>query len=392
MQQKRVLILTGAFGDGHNKAAQAIMEAAQVYHPDVEVRVVDYLEWTHPHLHSVGIFLYMQWVTKLPSLYGYLYRKTQPDNRLSHLFKRMKSFRTNRMLDLLDEFRPSEVVSTLPGAASAMSYLKCNRLTSVPTATVMTDYAEHSYWIHPGTDRYLVGAEPVRRALLDFGVPPHRIEVTGIPVRLPFTESHDRMLLRDKHGLDRRMPTVLVMGGGHGLIGKTLMPMLLNGVFSKPLQFIFVCGRNEKLRLKLEEELGNGKTPHSVLVTGFVEHIHELMALSDLILTKPGGLTVSEAMAVELPMLLYKPLPGQEKSNAEYLLHLGAAVQAQTDIELKTLLPQLLADPQRLDDLRRNARNHHLHEGARRTLNVAMETKHHPVYIWEDYPYAYANS
>ncbi|UUZ81945.1 hypothetical protein LJK88_46740 [Paenibacillus sp. P26] len=160
--KNKILILTGALGDGHNKAAQAILEAARVYRPDVEVKVVDFLEWTHPYLHSVGKYCYMQWVKSLPSVYGYLYRKTRDDNTLSHWFKRMRSFSTDRMLEPLDEEKPTEVVSTFPGAAAAMSYLKANGFTSVPTCTVITDYTDHSYWIHPNTDRYLVGAEHVK--------------------------------------------------------------------------------------------------------------------------------------------------------------------------------------------------------------------------------------
>ena len=103
-----------------------------------------------------------------------------------------------------------------------MSYLKCNGLTTVPTVTVMTDYTDHSYWIHPGTDHYLVGAEHVKQSLLRYRIPEQRIMVTGIPIRMPFTQTYDRNELRDKHGLHRDMPTVLVMGGGHGLIGKSV--------------------------------------------------------------------------------------------------------------------------------------------------------------------------
>ena len=392
MQRKRILVLTGAFGDGHNKAAQAILEAAQVYRPEVEVRVVDYLEWTHPRMHSVGTYCYMQWVKKLPSLYGYLYRQTQPDNTLSHWFKRMRSFRTKRMLDLLDEMRPTEVICTLPGAASAMSYLKCNGLTSVPTATVMTDYAEHSYWIHPGIDRYLVGAEHVKQAVMRYGVPAQRIEVTGIPVRRPFTRAYDKKLLCAKHGLRPDQPVVLVMGGGHGLIGKSLLPVLQSDLLPEGLQVIIVCGRNETLKRKLEAELAEGDLTHRVKVTGFVDHIHELIALADLIVTKPGGVTVTEALSMRLPMLLYRPLPGQEQANAQYLTGLGVAVMAEDDDSLGHLLLQLLTEPHELAQMKWNAARHQRSDGALRTLNGTLATVHHPVDDWEDYGYAYGRT
>ncbi|NEW08938.1 glycosyltransferase [Paenibacillus sp. SYP-B3998] len=391
MHREKILILSGSLGDGHNKAAQAILEAARFYHPDVEVKVVDFLEWTHPHLHSVGKYCYMQWVKSLPSVYGYLYRKTREDNTLSYWFKRMKSFSTDRMLELLHDYEPTEVVSTFPGAAAAMSYLKNNGFTSVPTVTVMTDYTDHSYWIHPCTDRYLVGAEHVKKALLRYHVPEHRIMVTGIPIRMPFTQTYDRSELRDKYQLDRRMPTVLVMGGGHGLIGKQFKSVLQSDDLAAPVQFIFVCGRNEKLKQRLEEELGGGKTSHRVVITGFVDHIHELMALSDLIVTKPGGLTVSEALALELPMMLYKPIPGQEQGNAAYLVGLGAAIEARNAAELKSQLLEVIANRSLLSELKKNAKSNQSKEGAFHTIAAILETKHHSKAAREGLHVAYAN-
>jgi processive 1,2-diacylglycerol beta-glucosyltransferase len=375
MTREKILILTGALGDGHNKAAQAILEAAQFYRPDVEVEVVDFLEWTHPYLHSVGKYCYMQWMKSLPSVYGYLYRKTRDDNTISNWFKRMKSFSTDRMLELLNEVRPTEVVCTFPGAAAAMSYLKSNGLTAVPTVTVLTDYTDHSYWIHPHTDRYLVGAEHVKQKLLRYRIPEHKIVVTGIPIRLSFTQTYDRLALRDKHQLDCTMPTVLVMGGGHGLIGKQFISVLQSDELSTPVQFIFVCGRNVKLKQKIEDELGGAKTRHRVIITGFVDHVHELMALSDLIVTKPGGLTVSEALALELPMMLYKPIPGQEQDNAAYLVGLGAAMEAKNAADLKHQLLQVIQNQSLLLNLKRNARSSHLKEGALHTLTAILETK-----------------
>ncbi|SDN41349.1 processive 1,2-diacylglycerol beta-glucosyltransferase [Paenibacillus sp. yr247] len=390
-RRDKLLILTGSLGDGHNKAAQAILEAARFHKPDVDVKVIDFLEWTHPYLHSVGKYCYMKWVQSLPSVYGYLYRKTRDDNTLSHMLKRMKSFSTDRMLELLNEEEPTEVVCTLPGAAAAMSYLKCNGLTTVPTVTVMTDYTDHSYWVHPGTDRYLVGAEHVKQALLRYRIPENRIVVTGIPIRMPFTQAYDRTMLRDKHGLHRNMPTVLVMGGGHGLIGKQFKSVLQSDDLAVPVQFVFVCGRNEKLKQQLEEELGGKKTRHRVKVTGFVDHVHELMALSDLIVTKPGGLTISEALALELPMMLYKPIPGQEQDNAAYLVGLGAAIEVKNAVELKNQLQGIIANKSLLLILKKNAKLNQQNQDALHMLKAIFEAHHHFIPTPEGIMLSYAN-
>ncbi|TDF94817.1 MGDG synthase family glycosyltransferase [Paenibacillus piri] len=391
-RKEKILILTGSLGEGHNKAAQALLEAARMYRPDVEVKVVDFLVWTHPHLHALGKYCYLQWVKSLPSVYGYLYSKTREDNAYSKWFKRMRSFNTGRMLELLDEVKPTEVVSTFPGAAAAMSYLKSNGLTSVPTVTVLTDYTDHSYWIHPCTDRYLVGAEHVKQKLLRYRIPEQRIVVTGIPIRQPFTMKYDRRALRDKHQLDLTMPTVLIMGGGHGVIGKQLMSVLLSKELRTPVQFIFVCGRNEKLRHRLSEELEGARTHHRIRITGYVDHVHELMALSDLIVTKPGGLTVSEALALELPMMLYKPIPGQEQDNAAYLVSLGAAVQAETADDLKEQLMQVIYNRSLLLKLKRNARSSQLKKGALLSLTAILETKQPYITAKESREVMFANA
>ncbi|SDC05900.1 processive 1,2-diacylglycerol beta-glucosyltransferase [Paenibacillus sp. UNCCL117] len=392
INKPKILLLTGSLGDGHNQAAKAILEASRMIRPDVEVVTVDFLEWTHPYLHGVGKFCYMQWVKSLPSMYGYLYDKTRNPNTMSNLFKRIKSFSISRMLKLLEDVRPTVVVSTFPSAAAAMSMLKAHDMTRIPTVTVMTDYTDHSYWIHPCTDRYLVGSEQVRSALLRYGVPSSSVQVTGIPIRLSFSRAQDREQLRRRYGLEDGLPTVLVMGGGHGLIGKELVAMIRTQHAAAPARYILVCGRNEKLRQQLEEEFADMR--RHVTVVGFVDHIHELMAVSDLILTKPGGLTVSEALAMELPMLLYKPIPGQEQANASYLVELGAAIEAKNAEQLQKKLFELITDKTSLSRLKNRAKLGTMKEGAIQALHSILgAARDHQGPVWQESRQAvYANA
>ncbi|QJC53499.1 glycosyltransferase [Paenibacillus albicereus] len=373
--QHRILVLTGTLGEGHNQAARAIAEAAAGAAPGAEVTVVDYMKWTHPKLHSVGRFCYMQGIKGMPSAYGVLYRATREDNRLSLLFKQLRTFRTERMLQLLEQLRPTVVVCTFPAAAAAMSHLRLSRLTRVPTVTVLTDYARHSYWIHPGTDRYIVGAEPIREALIASGVSPSRVVATGIPVRRQFGQRHDRAELRRKHGLDPQLPTILVMGGGDGLIGRSVMRLVEEQGGLPSAQFVIVCGRNERLRRQLEDRLPGACGGHRILVLGYVPYVHELMAAADVMVTKPGGLTVSEALSQELPMILFKPIPGQEQENSAYLAGLGAALEAGSRAELMDQLRAVLVHGALRDRLRRNAQRHKPVAGARRALEAILELR-----------------
>ncbi|MNI15332.1 Processive diacylglycerol beta-glucosyltransferase [compost metagenome] len=380
-KKQKILLLSGALGDGHKQAARAILEASQLYRPDVEVEIIDFMEWTHPHLHSVGKFCYLQWVKNFPSVYGYLFQKTRMDNSLSHLFKRLRSYSLDRMMKLLEEVQPTVIVSTFPPAASAMSILKSRGLTFLPTVTVITDHTDHSYWIHPCTDQYIVGSEYVRQALLRLHVSDSQIAVTGIPVRLPYSQTFERDTLRKKHKLETAMPTVLVMGGGLGMIGKDFISILKSDELSQSIQFIIVCGHNAKLRLQLLDELKYSK--HQIHVVGYIDHVHEYMACSDVVVTKPGGLTTSEALALELPMILFRPLPGQEQDNAAYLVKLGAALEARDASELRGQLMQVFHHRILLNQMKNNAMKSKMKTATLHALHMILQTKTQPISVWE---------
>lgn len=346
-----ILILTGNLGDGHRQAAAALAEEAVRLYPGAKIHVVDIIERTHPRTHRLSQYCYMQWITKLPWLYGFLFRRTKNDTLMARVFKSFRLVPLRPLLKLLEETKPSVVVCTFPSAAAAMGQLKRKGMTRVPTVTVITDHTYHSYWVHTGTDRYIVGSDRVRRALGQWAVPGHSVAVTGIPVRSEFHHPGDRRELRLKHGLDPALPTVMIMGGGYGLIGGDWARLLRHPeLISRPMQAVIVCGRNDKLKNRLLGELQG--YPHPLTVTGYVGHVHELMAASDLLVTKPGGLTTAEALSSGLPMLLYKPLPGQEFDNAAYLTGAGAALQAGRDDEFVRKLGQLLDHPEQLAQMK----------------------------------------
>lgn len=376
-KKQKMLILCGQLGHGHVQAAMAVKEAAGISCPEVDVQIVDFMEWNHPYFHQLSRYLFIQSVKNFPNVWGYLYQKTRYDNTFTHLCKKFRTFALKRVMKLLSEVKPTVVVCTFPSAAAAMSLLKTRGLTKVPTVTVITDHTDHSYWIHPFTDHYLVGSAAVRKALMRLHIPDSQISVTGIPVRPQFCQEYDRRMIAAKHGLDPAKKTVLVMGGGCGLIGSELSDLINSrGFLPDPLQFIVVCGKNQKLYERFAEELKS--SPHHILLTGFVEHIHEFMAISDLIVTKPGGLTSSEAAALSIPMLLYKPLPGQEQDNAVVLTEAGVAVEARNERQLRELLGSMLNSPEQLSLMKENARSFRRKQSSWDALNIILRTEVEP--------------
>jgi processive 1,2-diacylglycerol beta-glucosyltransferase len=373
LMKKRILILTGNYGDGHIQVAQALHDAIHIRFSELEPVIYDLMEFVHPRFNHVSRYLFLQGVKKFPMVYGYLFQKTRRMNTLTKIMKTMFSSGVGRTIKLIEDIQPTVVVSTFPLAAAVMSKIKAYGLTNIPTVTIITDHTDHSCWIYPYTDQYIVGSNAVRQSLIELGVEANQIADAGIPIRPSFSHEYKREEVAEKYGLNPEMPTVLVMGGGFGLIGNRNDTINQLEALSQPVQFVIVCGHNKKLRMQLNESLKGSQ--HHYHLTGYVNYVHELMAISDLMITKPGGVTTFEAIAMELPMLLYKPIPGQEQDNVKFLIRSGVAVDAQNYKDLSEGLSDLLNHPERLQEMRESSKRFHPKESSFASLDVIMNTK-----------------
>lgn len=354
MPNDNILILYSNYGDGHPQAAKAIHDSLALSHPKARITLIDFMQLAHPYMYPAIRYLFLQGMRKFPDIYGFLYNKTRPLNTLSCFLKKYNRFGIQRLLKLIHELEPFVVVSTFPMAAGAMSLLKSRGMTNVTTTTVITDHTDHSYWVYPFTDRYIVGSEVVKQGLLQYDVPHHRISITGIPVRLEFMQGYDRKVLARKHGLDPQMKTVLLMGGGCGIIKDSAALARSFEALPVIIQWIVVCGHNRKLRRQLEDICRASK--HRIHIKGYVDYVNELMAVSDVMISKPGGLTISEALAMELPMVVFNSLPGQEADNTRFLLRSGAAFQAETVEDLVNIITGVIQNPEMLKSMREKIR------------------------------------
>src|SRR3954470_7129106 len=371
IEKDKILILSATFGDGHKQVAKAISEAVEYTLPNASPIILDIMEWIHPYLYPVSLFVYKGGIKRFPQVYSYFYKKTRVKNSFSTKLNSLFTFGLQTMLEVIQRIKPRVVVSTYPFAAGIISKLKEQGLINIPAVTIITDYTDHSYWIHPYTDLYIVGSNQVRDRLISLGIEDDKIKNTGIPVRQRFIESQPRELLLEKYGINSNKFTVLLMGGGDGFIGKGRSTFRALESVSQTLQLIIVCGRNKRLKKQLELELKDYK--HDVLLLGFCENIQELMAISDLMITKPGGVTTSEALAMGLPLLIYHPLPGQEEDNAEFLWKSGLAFLAKTENDLILKIESILNDSRDLKSMQLMTEPYQTRTSSFDALNVIVQ-------------------
>jgi processive 1,2-diacylglycerol beta-glucosyltransferase len=272
---------------------------------------------------------------------------------------------------LLATVEPDIVISTFPLAAAAMAFLKKAGLTHVPLITVITDHSDHGFWVHCDTDYFIVGSDKVQQGLVRRGIDQKQIIITGIPVRPKFNPKTSRHTIRKKQ--PRNHPstfTILIMGGGYGIFDKVLLDILLEIELTTPVEWVIICGQNDKLKEYLLER--TKQCGQKVVVEGYVDNIHEYMLMADLLITKPGGVTTSEALAMELPMLLYNPLPGQEEDNTTFLLENKVAILAEDLFDLKKKIMEVVNNPLLLLSLKDNIRCLNTNQAAFKVAEVIM--------------------
>lgn len=318
MKKKRILLLSEGFGTGHTQAAHALSASLRRLSSDVQPRVIELGAFLHPTITPWVLSAYRKTVSSRPKLIGFIY-KTQY-NRSLNKFTQLALHRLyyTEAAEIIRQLRPDGIVCTHPFPSIVVSRLKRLGL-DVPLFTVITDYDAHGAWVSSEVNRYFVSTPEVRRILAGHGVPDHKIEVTGIPVHPNFWEKRNKDEARAKFML-QKMPTVLIMGGGWGLFrNESLLRHIVK--WKDRLQLIFCMGDNRKALNKL---LHDKEFSHpNVRLLGFTREIDELMEVSDLLITKPGGMTCTEGMAKGIPMLFYNPIPGQEQQNCKYFIERG---------------------------------------------------------------------
>ncbi len=347
----KLVILSASSGSGHTRAAEALEAAAALVPGISSVRYIDVLEYGSSLLGELYAELYKQMVSKTPSLWGWWYDKSDSPWKGEHFRVALERSQMRPLMELLETEQPDITICTHFLASDIVSYMLQNEKLSTRHAVVVTDLHVHAMWLCHQFERYFVPTDESSYYLRQIGFPDDRITVSGIPIHPAFSRKMNRGALRRRYKVDPALPVVLLSAGTFGMESsivavRTLMKM------QQPAQIVALCGKNADLLTQVVEETKAAPAHLKFRALPYTAAMHEWMAISTLLIGKPGGLTLSEAMASTLPMILLNPIPGQEEINAASVLEQGMAVSPTDVVTLPYKVDRLLQEPHRLAGMR----------------------------------------
>lgn len=346
----KIIVSYASAGAGHFKAAEAIYNYIKERCPEIDVRIVDAIEKANSLFRISYTFGYSFLVTRLKFLWGLAFWLT--DFKLLRPFTKpiasvINQLNSKEFAQFLIRENPDVIISThfLPSQIS--SNLKKAKKIKSRLVTIITDFSVHSFWVSADTDIYVVASEFTRAELINEGVREERIKEFGIPIDLKFLKQYDRGKLCRKFDIDENKFTILIMTGSFGL---GPLEKIVNALY-RDVQILVVCAANKKLYTTLKN-----RNLANVKVFGFIYNPEELMAVSGIIITKPGGLTISEILGMELVPVFISAIPGQEAGNVEVLKRYDIGLCARSIKALKNIVLDFKEHQDKLKRIKENIR------------------------------------
>ncbi len=353
MSGKNILVVTASMGSGHNKAANAVAEAIKRKYPVNKINVIDFMSTETAYFNSLVKDIYLKMLDHTPSVYEFFYKFTSDSTKGSTIQSVFAHAMKKDMRELIKKYEADMVICTHPFPCAAASYLKQTGEINIPLITVMTDFCVHQFWLYKNIDIYFTANDLLKKEMVNQGLLEERIFVTGIPVGYNFRVDYNRDDLLAKFKLEKDKPVALIMGGGLGLGGvKNTLCQLER--LKKDIQILVITGANVALWSEMNEYAQHSK--HKIFVWGYSHNIQEFMSVATFLISKPGALTISEALTRELPMILHDPIPGPEVDNAKFVSDNGAAIWVKHQDTLDAVVREVLSDATILPKLRNNAK------------------------------------
>lgn len=362
---KKVLILYAKYGGGHFSAAKSIQTYFEENYFDVEVKLIDCVEYFNSFFNKITTGAYKQMAKKAPWAWKKIYYNSQK-GLLAKLSTSANKLMAKKLHTLFKEFLPDIVISTHFFATQITSYLKEHENVNCILATILTDFAPHNQWLigKNYNDLFFVANENMKQELINSNIPENKIFVTGIPLSERFSDTFKVDEIYKEHNLKHNKKVILFFGGGEFGLGKNRTVKILKSLTQhlNTYQIIAISGKNKNMNsefLKLHKELEKANSPYisDLHIYKYTTNVPELMNISSLVVTKPGGLTSSESLVSNLPMLIINPIPGQEEENATFLENAGVAVWLKKDDDIDITINNLLSDENKMKKMSMRCKN-----------------------------------
>lgn len=355
---EKVIVFYASYGGGHLSAARSIHEFIENNYPNVDSELIDCVKYINKTLEKVTTTAYSEMAKKVPQAWGHIYKGADkgPIATISNTSNKVMALKLKK---LLDEKKPDLVICTHPFASQMCSYLKKKEKVDVKIATILTDFAIHNQWIvgHEYTNYFFVSHLGMKNDLITAGVSPEKIYDTGIPLSNKFLLKYNKSEILESFGLAPNKKTVLFFGGGELGLGKTrTLDIFKSFVRNDNIQIVAISGKNPKMKENFESYVEEMGKTDSVKVLDYTDKVAQLMSISDLVVTKPGGLTTTESLASGLPIVVINPIPGQEEENAEFLEKNKLAIWIKKDDDIEKVLSELFSNPDKMQEMKVNAR------------------------------------
>lgn len=356
---KKILIFYGSYGGGHLSAARSIKEYIDANYKDTETCMVDCIEYINKALNKVTTKAYSEMAKNAHWVWKKVYYGAEngPFSRLNDKTQKLLSIKLNK---ILQTYKPDLIISTHPFSSHMCAILKKKKKINTKIATIITDYAPHSQWLMHSVyiDYFFVAHDGMKEDLLKRGIKEKQIKVTGIPLSNRFLAHYNKEKILSEFNLSPDKRTVLFFAGGEQGFGKDKIFNMLKSIIETfpNLQVIAISGKNEKMKQQFDNLVSKTNSDETVKVLKYTNKIPELMSVSDLVITKPGGLTTTESLASGLPIIVINPIPGQEEENAEFLEEKGVGIWIKKNDNIEDELYKVLNSEEKLQSMKINAR------------------------------------
>jgi len=367
---KRVNIFYISDFGGHSTAAKNLKEAFYHHNSDVRVLAMNGFGHFYPRSEKVVDYIYTTVIKYFPDLWGKSYDRKRLVKYLAPVRRWVNVLSFRKLLRLMRDSNPDCFVATQAFPCGLIGDFKLKYNLTKPLISVVTDYHPHRFWIHPAVNKYVVACDEAKATLEREGVPADKIRVEGIPISIKFLNTFAKDDIARRYGFSLNVATILLMGGSLGMGSIKEIAQRLNEL-NTDLQMIVVCGTNEELYGWFDRNKHNFKKP--IHYFGYIDFVHEIMDFADIIVTKGGGITLSESLAKGVAIIVVDPIPGQEERNVEYLLRREAIVEAHDVHSVLFEISQLLENRKKLYHLKEKARENSMPDSSLRIVDLIME-------------------